>query len=114
MKRLLMVAAITVLAPAALAQTGGMKGMEMKDTPAKTTEAKAGPAHKGTGTVKSVDAGKGIVRLAHDPIQSLNWPAMTMNFKAKDKAVLGHLKPGAKVEFSFVQSGKDYVITEIK
>ena len=119
MKRVLMVAAMSVLAPAALAQSGGMKGMdmkgmEMKDMPMKMGESKAGETHKGKGTVKSVNAKKGTVSLAHDPIQSMNWPAMTMTFKAKDKAMLEKVKPGAKVEFRFVQSGKDYVVTDIK
>ena len=64
--------------------------------------------------MKSVDARKGTVTLVHDPIKSMNWPAMTMAFKAKDKAMLENVKPGAKVEFSFEQSGKDYIITQVK
>jgi Cu/Ag efflux protein CusF len=44
----------------------------------------------------------------------MKWPAMTMTFKAKDKAMLDKVKQGDKVEFSFVQSGKDYIVTEIK
>jgi Cu(I)/Ag(I) efflux system periplasmic protein CusF len=114
MKRVLMIAALSVLVPGALAQSGGMKGMEMKDMPMKMGEGKAGEMHKGTGTVKSVDAKKGVVSLAHDPVKSMNWPAMTMSFKAKDKAMLEKVKAGAKVEFSFEKSGKDYVITDIK
>lgn len=76
--------------------------------------AQSGETHNGKGIVKSVDARSGTVSLAHDSIQSMNWPAMTMTFKAKDKAMLEKVKPGAKVEFSFVQSGKDYVVTDIK
>lgn len=114
MKRVLLVAAMSILVPAALAQSGGMKGMEMKDMPMKMGEGKAGETPRGKGTVKSVDAKKGTVNLAHEPIKSMNWPAMNMTFKAKDKAMLENVKPGAKVEFSFEQSGKDYVITDIK
>jgi len=110
-KRILILAALSILVLPALAQ---MKGMEMKDMPMKTGEGKASETHKGKGTVKSVDAQKGTVNLAHDPIKSLNWPAMSMNFKAKDKAMLEKVKVGSKVEFSFEQSGKDYVITDIK
>jgi Cu(I)/Ag(I) efflux system protein CusF len=111
MKRVFMLVAISALVPTAFAQ---MKGMEMKDMPMKMGEGKAGETHKGKGTVKSVDAKKGTVNLAHDPIKSMNWPAMTMSFKAKDKAMLEKVKPGAKVEFSFEQAGKDYLITEIR
>ena len=108
MKRVLMVAVLSVLIPSALAQSDGMKGMEMKGM------GKASETHKGKGVVKSVDPKKGTVSLAHDPIKSMNWSAMTMTFKAKDKAMLENVKPGAKVEFSFEQHGKDYIITELK
>ena len=90
-----------------------MKGMEGKDMPMTRGEAKA-QTHKGTGTVKAIDADKGTLTLAHGPIQSMNWPAMTMTFKAKDTALLEKAKPGANVEFTFVQSGKDFVVTEIR
>jgi Cu(I)/Ag(I) efflux system protein CusF len=39
---------------------------------------------------------------------------MTMGFTVKDKALLDKLQPGKKVEFEFVQQGKDYVITTVK
>jgi Cu(I)/Ag(I) efflux system protein CusF len=73
-----------------------------------------GQAHKGTGVVKSVDPAKPAVTLAHDPIPSLRWPAMTMGFAVKDKALLAKLKPGAKVEFEVVQQGSTYIITSVK
>jgi len=72
------------------------------------------PTHQATGVVKSVDAAKGAVMLAHDPVKSLNWPAMTMPFTVKDKALLDKLEPGKKVVFEFVQQGKNYVITSVK
>ena len=56
----------------------------------------------------------GVITFAHEPIKSLNWPAMTMGFKVKDKAMVDKIKPGDKVEFTLVQSGKDYVVTEIR
>ena len=73
-----------------------------------------GTIHKGTAVVKSVDAQKGTVTLAHGPIKSLEWPAMTMGFVAKDKKMLEAIKPGAKVEFEFVQEGSKNMITSIK
>jgi Cu(I)/Ag(I) efflux system periplasmic protein CusF len=45
---------------------------------------------------------------------TFQWPAMTMTFKAKDKKMLDKVKPGAKVGFTFLQSGRDYVLTDIK
>ena len=97
-----------VLAGAASAQTKDHSGHP--SAPAKS-EAKA---HKGTGVVKSLDAAKGTVMLAHDPIPSLRWPAMTMKFTARDKKLLDKLAPGRKVEFEFVVEGKDYILTRLK
>ena len=70
--------------------------------------------HKATGKVTKLDGSRSTVTIAHEPVPSMKWPAMTMGFKVKDKAMLDKVKPGAKVDFSFTQSGKDYVITDIK
>lgn len=87
----------------------GMQGMEMKSEKKQKSQ-----AHKASGTVTQVDPAKNSVSIAHGPVQSMNWPAMTMTFKVKDKRMLDKVKEGAKVEFSFVQSGKDYMITQVK
>ncbi|WP_119155055.1 copper-binding protein [Caldimonas tepidiphila] len=93
-------------------QMDGMKGMQMeKMSPAAEGQEKI---HTAKGTVKKVDAKTGMVTLAHGPVKSMNWPAMSMGFKVKDKDQLSKLTEGKSVEFSFVQSGKDYVITEVK
>ncbi|WP_374659254.1 copper-binding protein [Phenylobacterium sp.] len=65
---------------------------------------------EGVGVVKKIDAKAGSVTIAHDPIKALNWPAMTMPFKVADKAVLGKMKPGAKVRFQL--SGQ--TITDVR
>ena len=65
---------------------------------------------EGVGVVKKIDAKAGSVTIAHDPIKALNWPAMTMPFKVADKAVLGKMKPGAKVHFQL--SGQ--TITDVR
>lgn len=71
-------------------------------------------AHKGTGVVKNIDRAGGKVTLRHDPIKSLKWPTMTMEFAVKDKAMLDPLSAGKKVEFEFVLQGQQFVITSIK
>lgn len=76
--------------------------------------AQSAPAHQATGVVKSAEPTRNTVMLAHDPVKSLNWPAMTMPFTVKDKALLDKLQPGKKVVFEFVQQGKDYVITAVR
>ena len=122
---LIALAAFVTSAPAVLAQSGGMKGMEMKDMDMKGMDMKgmdmgkkpaagAQAVHKATGVVKKVDPKAGTVTLSHNPVKSLNWPAMTMGFTVKDKALLDKLAVDKKVEFEFVQQGKDYVITSVK
>lgn len=71
-------------------------------------------SHKASGTVSSVDRDRGKVTIKHGPVPSLNWPAMNMAFGVKDKALLDKVKPGQKIEFSFVELGRDYVVTEVK
>ena len=105
------------IVPLAGAQSQGMGGMEMKGMEMKGMDSKKGAqtvTHKGTGTVRKFDPAGGKVTIAHEPIKSMQWPAMTMGFTAKDKKMLEEIKPGAKVEFEFVQQGKEYVITKIK
>lgn len=94
-----------------------LQAAEMKDTPAmkpgasKTTAEKA---HKGSGTVKGVDAKAGKISLAHGPIAGLKWPAMTMDFQVRDKAVLKGVAPGQIVDFDITQTGQSqFVITRI-
>lgn len=70
--------------------------------------------HEGTATVKGIDLDKGTVKLAHGPIASLKWPAMTMDFKFKDSALMQGINVGDAVTFTFVESNGDYVVTHIK
>ena len=114
MKRLLVVAVVSLFAPASLAQSG-MKSMDMKDGMGmKGDKAGAGKVHKASGKVAKVDRAKGSVTIAHGPVASMNWPSMTMSFKVKDKAMLDKIKTGDQVDFGFIESGRDHTITEIK
>lgn len=109
-----LVLAASIAAPAmGYAQSDSMRAMEMRERPAAGTSAPA-KAHRAAGTVTKVDAAASKVTIAHGPVESLKWPPMTMNFIVKDKALLGKLSSGKKVEFEFVQQGRDYVITSAK
>lgn len=78
------------------------------------TTACAQPAIHGSGVVKTVDAAAGVVNLAHEPIESLKWPAMVMDFKVKDKAQLSKLTSGQKVAFTLTKnSSGGYDIKQI-
>ncbi|HEX2831218.1 MAG TPA: copper-binding protein [Burkholderiales bacterium] len=99
----------------ATVHAGDMKGMDMKDMSPSQMAKDAKPGkHIAKGTVKSVDAKAQTVTLDHEPVKSMSWPAMTMTFKVRDKAVMEKLAQGKKVTVEFEQRGKDYVITSAK
>ncbi|MGH8639160.1 MAG: efflux RND transporter periplasmic adaptor subunit, partial [Burkholderiales bacterium] len=83
------------------------------------TAAEAAPkdaGHQGRGKVAQVDRENGQVELEHEPIASLQWPAMRMGFAVEDKSQLSGLKPGDAVEFELrAAPDKDgnYVVTRI-
>lgn len=113
-------AAILVLsATAAMAQQKTMDSMKnmpmdgMKDMPMGKPAA-GQTVHMAKGKVTRVDAAAGVVTLAHEPVKSLNWPAMTMGFQVRDKMVLDNLTVGKTVDFEFTQADKGYVITKVK
>lgn len=71
-------------------------------------------SHEGKGKINSIDAKAGKINLTHEPIASLDWPAMTMDFNVLDKTALTNLKPGQKVAFKLTEAHKGrYVISEI-
>lgn len=111
MTKFMLVFALTA-SSAAIAQpanTGGMHGGD---------HAHAAPAsvatHTASGTVKKADPTKGVISFAHDPIPTLGWPAMTMNFSVKDKALFSKLAVGKRVNIEFQQQGSDNVVTAVK
>jgi Cu(I)/Ag(I) efflux system periplasmic protein CusF len=68
---------------------------------------------KAEGKVNKVDAANGKVNISHDPIPSLKWPAMTMDFDLKNKADAAKLKPGQRITFDLEKSGKGYVVKNV-
>lgn len=114
----------------AFAQSGNMQGMKDKDMHCMdmknmdmekcrnmmggSDKASKDAAHETSGVVKKVDPKKGMVMLAHEPVASLNWPAMTMGFQVKESALLEKMTVGKNVEVTFVKEGKNYVVTSVK
>lgn len=107
---LLLIIAMTVTAP--------MAGTAYAITPSHNHEeaqhAQAQTKHEGYGVFKSVNTEAGKVQIAHQPIDSLGWPAMTMWFALRSS--LPHdLKVGDDVRFELVQeNGKQWVIVMIR
>lgn len=66
------------------------------------------------GEVRKVDKAANKVTLKHGPVPSIDMPAMTMVFRAKDPAMLAGLKPGDKVKFEAQKVGDVYTVTRIE
>jgi Cu(I)/Ag(I) efflux system protein CusF len=103
----------------ALAQSGGMNHASMQHgamaspAPASSSATKEA-AHVAVAVVKAVNPAKGNVTLAHEPVASLKWPAMTMGFTVKDAKLFDKLVVGSKVTVEFTQQGSDYVVNAVK
>jgi Cu(I)/Ag(I) efflux system protein CusF len=98
MRVVLAAVAALALASPAFAQAGH----DMSTMPGMAKATPAGP--QGSGVVKKIDAKAGSVTLQHGPIAALNWPAMTMAFKA-DPALLTTVKVGQSVSFTVKTDG---------
>lgn len=82
---------------------------------ASVSAAQAGEAASGKGTVNNIDPAGASVNLSHEAIPAIKWPAMTMDIKVADKAVLKGVKPGQTVAFGLTKDPKaGYVITRIE
>jgi Cu(I)/Ag(I) efflux system membrane fusion protein len=99
-----------------LPAAGAVAQTKMQDgNKAAAAAEKASAVHKASGVVKRVDAAKNTVTVAHEPVRSLGWPAMTMEFRVREKEKLAALKPGQRIEFELVEEKKgSYIISRIE
>ena len=83
-------------------------GMRKADVPASAV------GHKAVGVLNAVDAAAGTVTISHEPVASLKWPAMKMDFALANPSLVAGVKPGAAVEFEFVERGQgEWVVTSL-
>jgi len=67
-----------------------------------------------SGTVKSIADNHESLRIFHDPIPALNWPAMNMPFDVVDHELTHPLEVGDKVNFEFIQKESKNIIVRMK
>ena len=105
--------ALAVASPALADPAGNMANM-----PGMAVGQGAAPASMttadGAGVVKGVDARKGTVTIQHGPISGLNWPAMTMTFKASPPALLQGVAVGESVKFKLTKMAGGVQLTAIQ
>ena len=74
----------------------------------------AAVGHKAHGSLVAIDAKAGTLTVRHDPVASLKWPAMTMEFVPANPALVAGLAPGSTFDFEFVERKPgEWVITSI-
>ena len=88
--------------------TAGVPAGLEDQTPAGEIE---GPLHTGSGDVTDIDGSR--ITISHGPVETLDWPAMTMTFVAQSSDMIDEFSVGDSVNFEFGQSGETYVITGI-
>lgn len=68
----------------------------------------------GHGRVNKVMAAQGMINIKHEAMPEINWPPMSMNFKAQEQVDLSSIKPGQQVDFKLlVDEDNNYFIKEI-
>jgi len=111
MEKLIGITALLLMGAASLPLAAQpMAGMEAQK---KTEQA----SHQGTGKVVSVDRAKSRIKMAHEPIKSLGWSAMSMDFSVANAALLDGLKEGDAVQFELGKTKPDdlvWIIVKIK
>ena len=71
--------------------------------------------HRAGGTLDAIDAKAGTVTVSHQPVASLKWPGMTMDFTLANDSLVSGVKPGAAIDFEFVERKPgEWVITAVK
>ncbi len=68
---------------------------------------------KGTGVITSLMIDHGMITMQHDPIESLGWPEMTMDFIAMEGVSLEGLAVGDAVEFELMEMDEKFLISAI-
>jgi Cu/Ag efflux protein CusF len=91
----------------------GHGGHEGHGVASATTSGVEGKAIAATGTVKSIAANHESIRIFHDPIPALKWPAMNMEFTVKDHDLTHALEVGDKVKFEFIPGESGNIIVKI-
>jgi Cu(I)/Ag(I) efflux system membrane fusion protein len=79
-------------------------------------EAKPAVSHQAAGTLDSIEANGTVttVMITHEPVASLKWPAMTMEFVPANASLFAGIKPGTPIAFEFVERKPgEWVITSL-
>jgi Cu(I)/Ag(I) efflux system protein CusF len=89
-----------------------MSGMSDMSGMAMDTDAGA-KMGSGVGVITAIDKASSTLTIKHDAIPAVDWPAMTMAFKATPPALLDGLKVGEKIKIDVKVNGSDAEVTAV-
>jgi Cu(I)/Ag(I) efflux system membrane fusion protein len=76
--------------------------------------AKKSVGHQGQGVLESIND-DGTVSITHEPIKSLGWPGMTMDFALANSSLAAGIKPGSAISFEIVErTPGEWMITSLQ
>jgi Cu(I)/Ag(I) efflux system periplasmic protein CusF len=102
---------VTACSPPASEPAAKTDMQSMNMSPAAASEA---GAIRAVGTVTAVDAAAGTISLNHEPIPAIQWPTMTMQFRAEDASILQGIAVGDRVAFTLKNAQEPQVITMVE
>ena len=79
---------------------------------ASQAQPQAGAIHEARGRITALRGAD--ITIAHGPVASLQWPAMTMAFRLERPELVRGLAVGDEVVFSFRQQGSLYIVSAIR
>ena len=95
---------------------GGSAPAEQKqpDTPAQPKNKHAAVGHRVQGTLNAVNA-DGTVNITHGPVETLDWPGMTMDFVLANSSLADNARIGSAITFEIVERKPgEWVITGLQ
>jgi Cu(I)/Ag(I) efflux system protein CusF len=104
----------TALTTVAILAAGPALAQSMAGIPGMDHGAQAAKIGKGVGVVTAIDSKANTLTIKHGPIPAVNWPAMTMTFKANPPALLKGLRVGQKIGFDMKAQGMAAEVTSVR
>lgn len=96
-----------------------LSGMNAGISPSASAASAVQPEHKSVGhqaqgTLDAINQ-DGTVSITHQPIKSLGWPGMTMDFALANSSLVAGIKPGSEISFEIVErTPGEWVITRLQ
>ena len=96
-----------------------LSGMNAGVAPSASAASAVQPEHKSVGhqaqgTLDAINE-DGTVSITHEPIKSLGWPGMTMDFALANSSLAAGIKPGSAISFEIVErTPGEWVITRLQ